>query len=391
MRTVGFAPRAPLPAPLENAMKRHAPRPALLGLFLAAPLWACTPGGAKSASSGAPAPAAPASTPAAPASTADKGGAVIARFDGQTLTAGELTAKLNARSPFERARMNTLERKKAFVEQLVRFELLANEAQRRGLDKDPQVIDAMHTVMVRELIQKQIDKNPANKKFDDAELKAYYDAHLQDFVRPEMVRLSAIVLVAPSKAKALARKPEAQAIEHALAARATDYSAFGALVSQKSEDAATKAVQGDLRFLSMDALTQRYGPEVAAAGFALKQNEISKPVYTDKGVYILKLTGRTPPVNTSFDKAKAMLGQRLWYQKRSKLFDDFVAELKKKANYQLDEAALTKFKVDPTLPTTDPGALTSPQGMPPEHADEGPSGKPPPMHMPERRGAAGHP
>ena len=80
-----------------------------------------------------------------------KGGAVVASFDGDTLTADEVTAKLNEKSPFERQRFTSLDRKKEFVENLVRFDLLAKEASRKGLDHDPEVVHAAETVMVRKL------------------------------------------------------------------------------------------------------------------------------------------------------------------------------------------------------------------------------------------------
>ena len=319
-------------------------RNAPLAALAAAPLFACT----------SPATTAPADNAAKPAAAASahKGGAVLAKWgENESLTADELTAKLNERSPFERARVNNLDRKKEFVEQLVRFDLLADEARKRGLDQDPEVQKAMQTVMVRKLIQQEIDENPEKKKFSDEELKAYYDAHHDDFERPEMVRLSAIVLNAKDAAEAGKRKAEAEGIAKELKAKANDYSAFGAMVGKKSEDAATKAVQGDLRFLSKQQLTERYGAEVADAGFALTQGGISDAVVTPKGVYVLKLTGRTPAVSQSFDQAKPMLTQRVWYEKRSKLFDGFIDDLKKKSNYTLDTAELDKFQVSTTAPT----------------------------------------
>jgi peptidyl-prolyl cis-trans isomerase C len=314
-------------------------RSVLLAAFIG-PL-GCTAGGAS-----------PGSAASRPETAAKKGGAVIARYGDQTLTADELTAKVDERSPFDRARMNTLEKKKELVEQIARFDLLADEAKRRGLDKDPEVVRAMQTVMVRKLVQQQIDENPENKKISDPDLQAFYDAHKDEYQRPEMVRLSAIVLGATSKAAAAKREGEAEALVKQLRANASDYSEFGAMVAQKSEDPASKGAQGDLRYASQEQLTQRYGAELASAAFAMKQQgAVSDPIVTEKGVFILKLTGRMPALNQTFEQAKPVLSQRAWYEKRGKVFDQFIADLKKKANYTVDEAALENFKVDPTAPT----------------------------------------
>lgn len=344
-------------------------RTASLAAVAAAPLWACT------APKDASAPA-----PGSRSSAVKKGGPVIARFGDQTLTADELTAKLNERSPFERARLDKLDKKKEFVEQLMRFDLLADEAKKRGLDQDPEVVKAMQTVMVRKLIQQEIDENPEKKKFSDDELKAFYQAHLEDFVRPEMVRLSAIVLNAKDEAEAQKRKAEAQGLLSELKAHANDYSSFGAMVARTSEDPATKQVQGDLRFLSKQQLTEKYGAAVAEAGFALgQQGSLSEPVVTPKGVFVLKLMGRTPAVNQTFEQAKPMLSQRLWYDKRTKLFEAFIDELKKKTGYTLDEAELDKLQVSATAPTNFAGAQL-PGGLPPAPMQVGgPGARPHPV------------
>jgi peptidyl-prolyl cis-trans isomerase C len=322
---------------------------ALVAVASAAALGACTQGSTTG------------NTLATPAATAThataKSGPVVARYGEQTLTTGELTAKLNERSPFERARLNTLDRKKEFVEQLVRFDLLAQEARKRGLDQDPEVQRAMQTVMVRKLVAQEIDENPEKKKFSDADLQAYYQQHLEDFVRPEMVRLSVIQLSDAKAAAALAKE---------LRAKPNDYSAFGQAVAARSEDTATKASQGDLHFLSRQQLTDRYGEVAATAAFGLPaQGGVSEALTTTKGSVIFKLMGRTPAVNQTFEQSKAMLSQRVWFEKRGKLFDGFIDELKKKSSFSLDEGELDKFQVAATAPGSNLTSLSLPTGATP--------------------------
>lgn len=61
-----------------------------------------------------------------------KSGPAVAEGGGITVTADELKARLDEQSPFVRARYATLERKKEFLENLIRFELLAKEAEKNG-------------------------------------------------------------------------------------------------------------------------------------------------------------------------------------------------------------------------------------------------------------------
>jgi peptidyl-prolyl cis-trans isomerase C len=70
-------------------------------------------------------------------------GPVVAKVGEESITADELKHRLDETSPFLRARYNTLDRKKEFLENLIRNELLAQEAQRQGFDKSPAVKEQM--------------------------------------------------------------------------------------------------------------------------------------------------------------------------------------------------------------------------------------------------------
>src|SRR6267143_6783608 len=100
----------------------------------------------------------------------EKSGPVVARVGDESITADEVRQRLNETSPFLRARYNTLERKKEFVENLIRNELLAQEAQRQGLDKSPAVREQMKRAMIQELIKKQLDERLSGADIPEEEL-----------------------------------------------------------------------------------------------------------------------------------------------------------------------------------------------------------------------------
>jgi peptidyl-prolyl cis-trans isomerase C len=83
-----------------------------------------------------------------------KTGPAVAKGNGITITADEFKARLDEQSPFIRARYSTLERKKEFLDNLIRFEVLAKEAERQGLAKDPDVQMTLKKIMVQKLVQK---------------------------------------------------------------------------------------------------------------------------------------------------------------------------------------------------------------------------------------------
>ena len=78
--------------------------------------------------------------PTAPPQSAAELSAPLAKIDDVTITVGEFQERINRQSPYIRARYTSLEQKKEFLDSLIRFEVLAKEAYKRGLDKDPEVV-----------------------------------------------------------------------------------------------------------------------------------------------------------------------------------------------------------------------------------------------------------
>lgn len=106
---------------------------------------------------------------------------VVARVGDSTLTVQELKTRLEEQPPAIRARYTTAERKKEFLENQIRVELLAQEARKQGLDKDPEVLASLEKLMVQRLLQQHaatLEKQPVS----EAELQKYYQEHLSDFV-----------------------------------------------------------------------------------------------------------------------------------------------------------------------------------------------------------------
>ncbi len=83
-------------------------------------------------------------------------GQALARGKGVIVTDVDLRAKLDEQSPLARAYDGTLERKKELVESLIRFELLAKEAEEQGLDRDPEVRAALKRIMVQKLVRRAL-------------------------------------------------------------------------------------------------------------------------------------------------------------------------------------------------------------------------------------------
>src|SRR5215831_18637492 len=132
--------------------------------------------GAPAASGSTPAKQ-PAGLPGQPESELKETVAVV---DGTPITVAELQDRINKQSPYVRARYTSLEQKKEFLDTLVRFEVLAGEARKRGYDRDPEVVRTMKQVMIQRLLKEEFDSRVKPEDITDDEMKKFYDAHAGD-------------------------------------------------------------------------------------------------------------------------------------------------------------------------------------------------------------------
>jgi peptidyl-prolyl cis-trans isomerase C len=276
--------------------------------------------------------------PGAPTQSAAELSTPLAKVDDVVITIGELQDQLNRQSPYIRARYASLEQKKEFLESLIRFEVLAKEALRLGYDKDPEVVRTMKQVMIQKLMKEEFEQKLTPDSVPEADMQAYYQANLAEYVKPEEIRASAIVI----KTKAQAQKVATIAGGDA----GKTNKGFRDLVTKYSTDEEGKLRGGDLRYFARDAVD--LPKPVVDAAFALVQTgDVSGVIDGGDGkFYVLKQTGRRRAVTKSFDDAKPQIRNKLYRDKRVEAQNAFVADLKAKATIEINTDNLKKVRID---------------------------------------------
>jgi peptidyl-prolyl cis-trans isomerase C len=307
---------------------------------------------------------------------------VVAEIGDLHITLGDLEDRINKQSPFLRARYTDPEKRREFLDNMVRFELLAKAAKKRGYDRQDEVRRQVKQMEVQTLMRKEFDEKISPESVTTQEVQGFYDSHRSDYVKPEMVRASHILVADRARAEELlkkARDPE------------TDNRIFRQLAQESSEDAESKARGGDLRYFARPAERTPEDPEVASevaeAAFALKNVGDVAPrlVKVASGFSIIKLTGRRPAVSRSIEDATPQIRNRLWREKRQKSIDDFVANLRKNRAVEIHEELLNLIVIPAGGPAGDEGPMPGPPGgklgVPPRHPEiprrtPGPPGDP---------------
>ena len=289
--------------------------------------------------------------------TEQQKGEVVARIGDRLITLQEFEKRLNQQSTFARARHNSPSRKQEFLDSLVRFELLAIEAERKGYGEDPDVQLAQKQAMVRRFTSQELSKLVKMSDVTPADIEAHYNENISEFSRAEQVRAAHILL--PSEARGLEVLAELNAAIEKTPKQAQ--SIFKEFVTKYSTDDATKARGGDLLFFGKPGVNPVKRPQsaplvptsVANAAYTLKEvgQIVAVPVKSSQGFHLIQKTGFRRPYKRELKDVSDKIRVRLFRQKKSEAMLNYVKELRTKAKVDVDESVLSKVKMNaPRLP-----------------------------------------
>ncbi len=247
----------------------------------------------------------------------------VATYGNREMTAQEfvdLASDLPMRS---RRALQDPDKRKMFVENHVMQDLVFAEGRELGYDKDENVRKQVHDLEHRLVIQKVMLEHQGDPVNDD-EIRKYYDTHQPEF-STDRVRASHILI-----------KDKAEA-EKVLAEIKADPGKFAELAKEHSIDKSNAQKGGDLGFFGKGRMVKEF--EDAAFGLK-KDGDMTGLVETRFGFHIIKRTGRENGHVRPFDEVKNQIRIRLANERRREGTEKFLADVKRKANFQIDGKVL---------------------------------------------------
>jgi parvulin-like peptidyl-prolyl isomerase len=173
------------------------------------------------------------------------------------------------------------------------------------------------------------EKVKADNPVTEAEARAYYDENKSQFVAPESIGLSHILI-----SDAELTDENRTSIE-AIRQRAVDGEDFAELAKQFSMDPGSAENGGDLGTVTRGAMVAPF----EEAGFKLKNGEISDVVETEYGFHIIKAnTDLTPEGVMSFEDAREQINGILAEDRFFAEVDALKKENPVKYNVEVDPA-----------------------------------------------------
>ncbi len=236
----------------------------------------------------------------------------LARVNGTVITLEDFNKKYKENLKFFQYKAPT---KQAVLDDLIKRELGIQEARRLKLDKDPEVIERMNTVLYHAVLDKVLSKQFETISSTDAEAKAFYAKN------PE-VRTSHIFVAVRPEANQEEDKAAFQKIKKIQDEALKDGKMGFAEAAQRYSEGVAAPMGGDLDYQTRDKLDPTY----YETALKLKSpGKVSGIIRSQFGYHIVKLTA----IRSWEETDKAQVKRMLFDEKRSQIFEKYMAQLKK--------------------------------------------------------------
>jgi peptidyl-prolyl cis-trans isomerase C/peptidyl-prolyl cis-trans isomerase D len=215
--------------------------------------------------------------------------------------------------------------KRPFLEDLVRYELGVQEAQKRQLQNDPIIAERIREQLYTGLIEKDLGEKIAAIKIDEDEMRNYYKSNPEVKTAHILIEIKAGA-TAEERAVAKKRAEEINSEVH------TSKRSFADLAKLYSDDLVTKNTGGETGYQTRLSVM----PSYYETAIHLKPGQISNVVETPFGFHIIKLLD----VHSYSAANKKVLRETVFEKKKVDLFNAYFAKLKKNYKISVNDDAL---------------------------------------------------
>lgn len=201
--------------------------------------------------------------------------------------------------------------REAVLEQIIGKKLLILDAKKNLMEHNKEFKAELEKVKDEMLANFNVSRALEKVSVTDEEIKSYYEENENQFVRPESVSASHILINSEDKAKEIMEKIEKGEVSFEDAARENS-----TCPSSQSGGALGEFTKGQMV------------PEFDKEVFSMEVGETRGPVKTQFGYHIIKLTAKNEASKMSFDEVKGQLSNALLSEKRQKAYESKINQLK---------------------------------------------------------------
>lgn len=237
---------------------------------------------------------------------------ILAKVNGKDITGEDYNIFINSLNPDLRKHLLNTEKNEEVIDELIHQELIYQDAKDKGLDKEEDFQKVLEKAKKSLLLNYYLGKMLSDIAITDKEIEDFYKLHKDHFNTPPTVRASHILVEDLEKAQEIYNK----------IANGADFS----LEAKENSTCPSKNKGGDLGNFSRGQMVK----EFEDAAFSMNVGDISKPIKTEFGYHIIKLTGKNPSKEVSLEDAKDHIIKDIRRQKEQDIYRDKINLLKTK-------------------------------------------------------------
>jgi len=286
----------------------------------------------------APAPEAPkppaAATPAPQVEAPKKEDKVLGRIGDRTFRESDFELFLSmALNQQQRMQVEIVQgAKEQYRKQFLDFKVLETKARKDGLDKGPDFLrkrEMMEAqILIQDLMQRDAPGLQGKVVVQDADVKAYFDAHPDQFKKKESFNARHILIGVKAGEKGKSEE-DAKAKLAKLQKQLKAGKKLKDLAKAYSDDPGSKEKGG----LYEDIAYGSFMPEFEEAVKKQAIGVVGAPVKTSYGYHLIQVEKRAPGGLPDFESIKDQVRQKAQTAKQEEVFLDYINNLKKEITY----------------------------------------------------------
>lgn len=243
---------------------------------------------------------------------------VLATVADRIITEEDLDLLIHSLDPKTAAHFKSDQGKRELVEEMVNQELLYLDAIDSGIENEKEYRSQIERLKMNFLKQYATYKLLEGIKVESQEILDYYNQNKSQFINPQSVRASHILVDDSNKAREIISEIN-QGLSFEDAAK-------------KYSKCPSKAQGGDLGYFTRGRMV----PEFEQAAFEMKKDEVSEPIQTQFGYHIIKVLDKKEEKPMLFDEVKDQLEQQLLSSKQQDIYAKKINELKGKYEVKIN-------------------------------------------------------
>lgn len=201
---------------------------------------------------------------------------------------------------------------------LATIDELAEEAQKQGISFEEYKQSLKNQIITQQVIGREVGSRMNLSKEDETK---YYEAHKNELMRPEEIRLSEILVA--TKSDDPQKVAAAQATAEGLLADIRKGTSFED-VAKKSSEGPTAKRGGDLGYFKRGVMAK----ELEDKTFSMKPGDVSEPIHTKQGFVLLKVAEHHQAGIPTFEEIEPKIQDAIYQERIEPALRAFLTHLR---------------------------------------------------------------